>query len=63
MNDKNKLISEKNYGDNNIVAKMLGTTPGNVRQLLRRPSAKRHNQAVQALNKVIQARQDLLTQE
>lgn len=60
MIDKNKLIDEKKYGDLVIVAKMLRTTEGNVRQLINRPNAKRHNQAIEALAEVIEARERLI---
>jgi hypothetical protein len=61
MIDKNKLISKKMYGDISVVARMLDTTPANVRQLLEREGAKRHIEAVDALSKVIDARDRLLS--
>ncbi len=61
MSDKNKLFSKKFYGDISVVAKMLDTTPANVRQLLMREGAKRHGDAVDALAKVIDARDRLLS--
>lgn len=59
MSDKSKLFEKKRYGDNVTVAKMLSTTPLNVAQLIRRPSAKRHQDAINALAKVIAARDRL----
>ena len=61
MSDKSKLLEKKQYGDNVTVAKMLNTTPLNVAQLMRRPHAKRHEAAFDALAKVIEARDKLLT--
>jgi hypothetical protein len=49
MIDKSKLFLKKRYGDINTVAKILDTTPGNVAQLIRRPTAKRHLEAIDAL--------------
>ncbi len=60
MSDKNKLLSKKHYGDISIVAKMLDTTPNNVNQMLRRETSTRHIEAVEALRKVIEFRDQLL---
>lgn len=61
MSDKSKLLEKKQYGDNVTIAKMLNTTSLNVSQLMRRPNAKRHQAAIEALAKVIEARDKLLT--
>lgn len=60
MNDKSKLLAKKQYGDISVVARMLNTTPSNVMQMLRRETSKRHNEAVEALTKVIEARDKLI---
>jgi len=60
MIDKSKLFLKKRYGDINTVAKILDTTPGNVAQLIRRPTAKRHLEAIDALSKVIESRDKLI---
>jgi hypothetical protein len=60
MTAKSKLLSKKIYGDITLVSQMLGTTPDNTRRLLSRTNAKRHNEAVKALEKVIALRGELL---
>lgn len=60
MTDKCKLLSKKHYGDISIVARMLDTTPANVQQMLKRETSKRHKDAVEALQKVIESRDELL---
>jgi predicted transcriptional regulator len=62
MDDKSKIIAKKKYGDRNTLAEMLGTTPGNVSQIIRRPGAKRHKEALDALSKLIEARDKLINQ-
>lgn len=62
MIDKSKLLAKKHYGDISVVARMLNTTPSNVMQMLRRETSKRHDEAVEALSKVIEARDRLIKQ-
>jgi predicted transcriptional regulator len=61
MSDKSKLLEKKQYGDNVTIAKMLGTSPPNVAQLIRRTNAKRHIEAIDALEKVIESRDKLIS--
>jgi DNA-directed RNA polymerase specialized sigma subunit len=62
MDDKSKIIAKKMYGDRKTIAEMMGTTPGNVSQIIRRPGAKRHKEALDALSKLIAARDKLINQ-
>jgi len=59
-NEKTKLFQQKKSGDLNIVAEMLGITNKYAYMLIHRESAKRHKEAVEALNKVIKSRKELL---
>lgn len=61
MSDKSKLFEKKQHGDSVTIARMMGTTPMNVYKLLKRTNAKRHLEAVNALEKIIEARDKLLT--
>lgn len=60
MNDISKLLRRKQTGDIKVVAKILNTSPENVHNLLRRLKAKRHNLAVDTLQKVIESREELI---
>lgn len=55
-----ELLTKKEYGDLKIVGKMLGTTKDNASRLLNRPNAKRHNEAVTALARVVENRELLI---
>ena len=57
MTDK-ELLEKKKVGDIPEVAKMLGVSKGNADVILRRPKAKRHNEAMRALALIIEARED-----
>jgi hypothetical protein len=61
MNDKSKLFLQKQYGDLVTVARLMDTTPNNAAQLLRRTNAKRHQEALEALGKIIETRENLIT--
>lgn len=56
MTDK-ELLEKKKVGDIPEVAKMLGVSKGNADVILRRPKAKRHNEAMRALALIIEARE------
>lgn len=60
MDGKNKLLDKKKYGDISIVASMIGVTPDYAKMLIRRQTAKRHQEAIDALTKVIESREQLL---
>lgn len=61
-----QILDKKQRGDNAIVAQMLTKelgryiSPGNVRKLLERPTAKDHEAATKALKRVIESREALL---
>lgn len=61
-NEKNKLFEQKISGDLKLIAQMMGITQRYAFELLRRPTAKRHNEAVEALKKIIETRESLLNQ-
>lgn len=63
MSDKSKLFAKKERGDNITVAKMMGTTNMNVYWLLKRTNAKRHLEAIDALRRVIETRENLINQK
>lgn len=60
MNDKNKLLDKKQYSDVRLVAQMIGVTPENAHKILRRPNSKRHQEAIDALSKIIESREQLI---
>lgn len=62
MNDKNKLLDKKKHGDLKTIGAMMGITPFNAYNLLNRPRAKRHPEAMAALKKVVDAREQLIAQ-
>lgn len=62
MNDKSKILEKKEQGDLKVIAAMMGITKFNAFNLLNRPRAKRHPEAIKALEKVIEAREQLIAQ-
>lgn len=60
MNDITKLIAKKRVGDIIDVAHIIGESADYTNKLLRRPGAKKHQKAVDALVKVIAAREALI---
>jgi len=62
MTDKNKLLEKKRHGDLKTIAAMMGITPFNAFNLLNRPRAKRHPEAMAALQRVIDTREQLIEQ-
>lgn len=62
MNEKSKLLAKKEHGDLKVIAAIMGITPFNAYNLLNRPRAKRHAEAVAALQKVVDAREQLIEQ-
>lgn len=59
---KKQIFDKKQYGDIKVVAQMIGVTRHNAARLLERPTAKRHNEAVKALEQVVAAREKLQKQ-
>lgn len=59
-NEKNKLFDQKISGDLKLIAQMMGITQRYAFELLRRPTAKRHQEAVNALEKIIESRKMLI---
>ena len=60
-----QILDKKQYGDNNLVAQMLSKTgnyvsPANAARMLERPNAKRHDEAIEALKRVVENREALL---
>ncbi|WP_026473972.1 hypothetical protein [Alkaliflexus imshenetskii] len=58
--DENQLLNKKKYGDIRVVAEMIGETHSNTDRILRRPGARKHKKAIEALRKIIEAREELL---
>lgn len=64
--NKKQIISKKQYGDFNVVSQILTKkigrfiTPGNARQMVERENAKYHNEAMEALRQVVEARENIL---
>lgn len=62
MNEKSKLLEKKEHGDLKVIAAIMGITKFNAFNLLNRPRAKRHPEAIKALEKVIESRERLIEQ-
>ncbi len=60
MDDKNKLLEKKKNGDLKIIAEIMGITQFNAFNLLNRPRAKRHQEAMDVLARVIESRDRLI---
>jgi hypothetical protein len=60
ISEKTKLLEKKISGDYKIVGRMLGISNQYAYQLLNRPAAKRHSEAVEALKKIIESREKLV---
>jgi len=64
--DKKQILLKKQYGDLNMVAAILtnklgrNITPSNAARLIDRDKAKHHQQAIDALRKVVEARENLI---
>lgn len=59
-NEKNKLFDQKISGDLKLIAQMMGITQRYAFELLKRTTAKRHQEAIDALRKIIETRDSLL---
>jgi hypothetical protein len=59
-NEKNKLFERKISGDLKLIAQMMNITNQYAYEILRRPKAKRHPEALEALRKIIETRESLL---
>lgn len=57
---RDELERKKQKGDWSTVAKMLNISVGNAKMIWQRPTAKRYELLVQALEKVIEAREQLI---
>jgi len=60
MDNKNKLLAKKKHGDLKVVAEIMGITPFNAFNLVNRPRAKRHQEAIDILAQVIENRDRLI---
>ncbi|MDA3865619.1 MAG: hypothetical protein PF489_02590 [Salinivirgaceae bacterium] len=57
MNSTQILFERRKTGDISTVAEMLGENYHNTWKILNRPNSKKHNAAIEALRKVIEARE------
>lgn len=62
MDDKNKILARKKHGDLKVVADIMGITPFNAYNLVNRPRAKRHQEAMKVLAQVIESRERLISE-
>jgi len=62
MNEKSKLLAKKKSGDLKVVAEIMGITQFNAFNLLNRPRAKRHQEAMDVLARVIENRERLINE-
>lgn len=60
MDDKNKILNRKKHGDLKVVAEIMGITRFNAFNLVNRPGAKRHQEAMKVLAQVIESRERLI---
>ena len=58
--DTTKLIAKKRKGDVAVVAEMIGETEAYVKMLFIRTRAKKHQKAIDALAKIIEARETVM---
>lgn len=54
-----QVLEQKKFGDIVTVAEIIGESKGNTRQILRRPTAKKHKRAMDVLRKLVESRQQL----
>lgn len=59
MNDKSKFSGKIFHGDQLAVAEIMGVSNKYVHMLLKRPGAKRHQEAVDIMNQIIESREQL----
>jgi uncharacterized Zn finger protein len=57
-----QIIEKKNYGDMKLMARMLGISQSNATMILSRPNSKKYQEAIEALKKIIEAREALMAQ-
>lgn len=57
-----EILSKKRVGDIRDVASIIGESPNYTRLLLNRPGAKKHGRAMEALQKVIEARERIINE-
>lgn len=57
--DSKEILNKKRIGDVRATAELIGETPTYTRLLLNRPGAKKHAKAIEALRKVIAARESV----
>jgi len=62
MSEK-QLLQRKKKGDIVTVAAILGVTRDNASVILRRPDSKKYKNAINALRKVVEARESLIQEE
>ena len=58
--DNSKLLEKKKTGDVSVVAEMIGESEAYTKILFKRTSAKKHQLAINALAKVIEARENAI---
>ena len=61
--DTKQILEKKQYGDIKSVAEILNVNYPNVQIILRRPNSKLHTKAVNALAKIIEAREKIIQEE
>lgn len=62
MSEK-QLLQRKKRGDIVTVAEIIGVTRDNASVILRRPESKKYKNAINALRKVVEARESLIQEE
>lgn len=66
MLSEKQILNKRQYGDNNLVARMLTketgryVSPGYVTQILKRPTSKLYPLTINALKQVVESREQLL---
>jgi hypothetical protein len=58
--EASQILSKKKYGDIRFVAEIIGESHRNTDRILRRPTAKKHKQAIQVLGKLIESREQMI---
>jgi len=60
--DEKQILAKKQTGDTKLVAEMIGVSYFNADVILKRPKSKRYAKAIEALRKIIENREMLLSE-
>ncbi|PKQ69357.1 hypothetical protein BZG01_00015 [Labilibaculum manganireducens] len=60
--NKTEILSKKRYGDVAIVATKLGVSVGNAHKILSRTNAKKHDEAMGLLVRIIASREEIINE-